>query len=524
LRDFVAWQKVHKLPRWGIPLKVVASVLTKLTLMLPLYSLVLIFLLLIFSLHSGVFRTFAAAAPVEPEGYATSQRALIPADSPSTERKIPTGMEDTPSSAELKASHFYGRSIKSVVLTGNDRSRSSYLLRVLTVEPGERLAQGMTERSFKNLQNTKNMKHIRFEFEPRGQEEVTVVIVLEELWTTIPFLVFSSGGGSVLILGGVVETNMFGYGAQAWLTYQYLDGTNSWSGEMQYPDFLQTTLRLVPYFSLELKNNEIRSFDSSKELQGGFSSDQKTFGIFVRRPVDTGVPFLSVVNPGVGVRYSRWSFSEKYLSLEAKDSNKRNEFLLPDMTRRIYYSGETELGRVDYNEYQADGALLLYRYTIGVPFRSTAHTFQEHFMAGKYFLSIGSEAQLASRFEWQRRQSNNIGDEEMMGGLFHVRGLPNDIFRGRNLWFYNVEMRLMMLRQQYVNWQGVTFTDGGDTSSTLLGIENVRKPRGSAVSAGFGIRAMFPDISQLTLRADYGWLFLPFRTSGLSLGVVQFIR
>ena len=431
---------------------------------------------------------------------------------------------DSHISAEVKASFHYQKRIKSVLLTGNDKTRSRYLLSRLKFVEGELLTEGMAERSFKNLKNTKILKTIRMEFEPRGKDDVNVIVVVEELWTTIPFLLFSSGGGSVLIVAGVVETNLFGNGALAYLTYQYLDGTNTWTGQVKHPDIFGTSLEFTPYFWLEDKNNEIRNFNSSKPLLAGYTSNQQTFGFFLKRPTEIPVPWLAQTTPGVGIRYSKWSFSDSKLSQEALVANSRNKYEPPSDTKRVYYSGETEIGRVDYNETLAEGATLQYRYSLGVPTTSLNPGFQEHFVAGRFFWSLPPDFLIASRFEWQRRVSREPGDEEMMGGLFHVRGLPNDVFRGLNLWFYNVELRYMVLRQRYVNWQGVVFSDGGDTGNTRVNLAAQRKPSGTASSVGAGLRVMFPDISELTLRADYGWLMSPFGTSGLSLGVVQFVR
>jgi outer membrane protein assembly factor BamA len=479
------------------------------------------FVLIAFNLLCGT----ANAVPLEPNVEDSSTFGILskPKRQAINEADL-RALGDSFVTVEEKAATYLGRKINNIVLTGNDRTQSRYLLSRLKFQQDEILTVGMAERSFKNLKNTKILKTIRMEFEPRGADNLTVVIVVEELWTTIPFLLFSSGGGSLLIVAGVVETNLFGNGALGYFTYQSLDGASSVNGQVKHPDIFGTSLELTPFFWIEEKNNEVRNFTLSRTLLAGYTSNQKTAGFFLRRPTEIPVPWLTQITPGVGIRYSNWKFSQSKISSDAKVASDKSKFINPTNTERVYYSGESELGRVDYNETLAEGAVLVYRYSLGVPTTNPSATFQEHFIAGRFFWSLPPDFLVASRFEWQKRISQNSSDEDMMGGLFHVRGLPNDIFRGLDLWFYNAEVRYMVLRQNYLNWQGVLFTDGGDTNHSKMNVQGLQKPSGAAASVGAGLRVMFPDISELTLRADYGWLLSPFRTSGLSLGVVQFVR
>ena len=148
----------------------------------------------------------------------------------------------------------------------------------------------------------------------------------------------------------------------------------------------------------------------------------------------------------------------------------------------------------------------------------------KQFITARVFRTLPLETLLAVRYEWQRRISRNAGDEEMLGGLFHVRGLPNDIFRGLTLWILNVEARRIVARQRYVHWQLALFSDSGDTGRTRTHRKVDYRPDGAAHSFGAGARILFPDISELAVRLDYGWLVSPFKAAGLSLGLVQFIR
>jgi hypothetical protein len=432
---------------------------------------------------------------------------------------------ETDTSPEILAAAFAGRRVAQVDVIGNARTRTSFILRRLDVAVGGVLSPSVVERSVQNLKNTKLFKSIKIDFTPRGADEVVVRLTLDELWTTIPVLLFSTGGGSVLILAGMVEANLFGYGAVSYLTYQYLDGTNTWTGQVKHPDFFDTGFELMPYFLLEEKNNEIRTYDSERALRGGYTSHQDTYGITVRRPFELGLDILPMFSPGLGARYSKWRFSERELSDEAREANAKERYALPSTTERIYGSAEAQFGRVDFDGNLARGATVLYRYTSGSPIARSSGPYSEQFINARLFHTFPGDTLLAARYEWQRRLSPSAGDEDMLGGLFHVRGLPNDVFRGLTLWILNVEARRVVRKQRYIHWQVVAFTDHGDTGRTRThpGVRNHR-PDGAAHSVGGGFRVLFPDISELAVRVDYGWLLSPFKASGLSLGLVQFVR
>jgi|GEM_PF-6512346 len=468
----------------------------------------------------------ASATPVVPDKTALPAIPTVPTAGAKNTEAIPIVETDADTDAdpEATATAYLGKSITSIDISGNAKTRTSFLRHLLTVETGRLLAQGDITRSVQNMKNTKLFKSIKVVFESAGEQGVVIRIAVEELWTTIPVLLFSTGGGSVLILAGIVEANLFGHGAASYLTYQYLDGTNTWMGQIKHPDFLDSGLEVTPYFWLEEKNNEIRTYDTKRDLLGGYTSHQDTFGLTVRRPLDLDIKYVPLLFPGIGLRYSKWSFSEQELSPEAKDVNTLSDRVPPDRTQRLYASAEIQFGRVDFDGYLANGTSVIYRYTQGEPLGGESKRFREHFITARHFRGFPPNGLLAVRYEWTERHSNNAGDEDMLGGLFHVRGLPNDVFRGLTLWQLNTEFRYIVARQRYADWQGVLFTDAGDTGRTRTQQKSAYRPSGAAHSVGGGVHLLFPDISELTVRIDYGWLLSPFRASGLSLGLVQFVR
>ena len=473
--------------------------------------------------------------PVLPTGKASTQKESRETDSIKVFRKGKAASNQSAEELEKTALPFLGMNVKEIVFLGNERIATRFLLQQLTFQQGSRLKENDIFESVQNLRNTKIIKTINIELIKLESGDVKILILIDELWTTIPFVLFSTGGGSVLVVTGIVDSNLFGFGSTGWVTYQYLDGLSSWIGKIRYPNLLQSDYEVTAEFWKEEKNNEIRSFTANKELLAGYTSYQETYSLLVKRPFDFNTHWLPKFNSGLGLRYSNWSFNDRKLSPEGIERNSKENFKPPPGTERLYYVFESDLGRVNFNGNFADGAALTYRYSYGEPLRKNTGRYSEHFVMGRFFRTLPREVLFASRLEAQFRISDKLADEDMMGGLFHVRGLPNDIFRGLSLWFYNAEMRRFVYKQQYAHLQAVVFQDAGNTYRTRShdlrsgqkyrprGILN-SKEGGFATSVGAGFRVLFPDISELALRVDYGWLLSPFKTSGLSLGVVQFVR
>jgi outer membrane protein assembly factor BamA len=432
---------------------------------------------------------------------------------------------------------FVGKKVSKITIVGLKRTQETYIRRLISFGEGDILERGRVDDALDNIRNTRIMKEVTAQGMILPDGNIEIIFQLEEVWTTIPVILFTAGGGSLLILAGFVESNILGYGGQGYLTYQALDGTQTFIGSIKQPDLFQTNYHLQSEFRWEEIKNEFRKFSAERSLFGGFTSQEKSLSASLAKAFEfynTELPnFARTVSVGIGLRYAKWEATETKLNLEVIQKNRENFYLLPKSTERVSSFLEIALGRVNYNKFAAKGIAVNYRFLTGLSARPNSSnsrlTLQEHLVKIRGFVPLPQSIQFASRFEYQNRISENVLDEEMMGGLFHVRGLPNDIFRGRKVWILNSELRKTALEFSMVHLQAVSFADFGNTSESLTlvnskGMRLETKPSGIARSMGVGTRIVFPEISELSIRTDYGWLVAPFRASGLSIGLVQFIR
>jgi outer membrane protein assembly factor BamA len=442
--------------------------------------------------------------------------------------------ENSPSVLFWDDLDLIGKKISKVTITGLKRAKETYIRRLISISEGDTLEKGKVDDSLDNIRNTRIMREATAQGIILEDGTVEIIFQMEELWTTIPVILFAAGGGSLLILAGFVESNIFGYGGQGYATYQARDGTQTWITSLKQPDLFQTNLLLNSDFRFEEIKNEIRDFKSERYVFGGYTALEKSLSSSLSKPFEFYNPelpnFARQITLGVGLKYAKWESSENLLSEEVIETNRRLNFTLPKSTERIIPYWDITLGKVNYNKNLAVGFSVNYKYSLGFSLnkKDSGINFQEHLLKLRIFLPLPHQVQLASRMEYQNRKSNNILDEDMLGGLFHVRGLPNDIFRGHKLWMLNLEFRKILAEFNLFEIQGVAFTDLGNTSAsktyTNTPYLEFRKPKNISQSIGFGSRILFPEVSELSIRTDYGWVISPFYASGISLGLVQFIR
>jgi hypothetical protein len=100
------------------------------------------------------------------------------------------------------------------------------------------------------------------------------------------------------------------------------------------------------------------------------------------------------------------------------------------------------------------------------------------------------------------RYANYLNGIDALGGDTRLRGYPTDLFRGKDLFVANLELRTRPFELLSCQIGGVLFLDAGDAFD---GFSDLFVKR----SAGFGLRAMLPQINRIVFRADWGFPLAP---------------
>ena len=129
------------------------------------------------------------------------------------------------------------------------------------------------------------------------------------------------------------------------------------------------------------------------------------------------------------------------------------------------------------------------------------------------------EIDLAAHYFLGAVESDAIENTYFLGGLDSVRGIPDSALVGNKAFYYNLEMRHILFRSQFLQIQDAVFLDEGYAASSFAGLRTTRR-----TTAGFGVRLNVPQIYRLLLRVDYGWGLQEDSGQGLSIGIGQFFH
>ncbi|WP_437730992.1 hypothetical protein [Sorangium sp. So ce1335] len=96
------------------------------------------------------------------------------------------------------------------------------------------------------------------------------------------------------------------------------------------------------------------------------------------------------------------------------------------------------------------------------------------------------------------RYRNYLNRRWQLGGDTRLRGYPTGAFIGEDVLSANLELRTRPLEIWSCQIAGAAFFDAGDAFD---GYDDLRLKQ----SAGFGIRALFPQLNRIVMRADWGF-------------------
>ena len=151
-------------------------------------------------------------------------------------------------------------------------TKEEVIRRELLVKEGDPADPFLLEESERNLRALPYIRQVKVGTVPVSPDEVDVIVVTQDTWTTQPRASFGFGGGTHRTSFGLVETNLLGYGKRVRLIYRTgLDRTTSlfeyddprvlgsrWSASGDYQDTsdgrVAEGVLEYPFFSLETQS------------------------------------------------------------------------------------------------------------------------------------------------------------------------------------------------------------------------------------------------------------------------------
>ncbi|MEZ4744089.1 MAG: BamA/TamA family outer membrane protein [Bdellovibrionota bacterium] len=404
--------------------------------------------------------------------------------------------------------------VKSIHINGLSRTDESVVLRELLYQEGEATTQKDIAESIQRLKNLQLFASVTHDISTtkstKYQSEIESSLTLEERWTTIPILKFSSGGGVSQMTIGAYDINLFGRYLEGGLQLEKLGNSRSAVVWYRNPRLFNNRL----HFSIDLWDiNRIRTHyqnqGSSLDIERGFLEHTRKAKIKFEKEWQPN--FKSSME----VELSDLEYSKQYLEKKVLSATEDTE--IPPNNKRSLFNLELKYGRLNYDSYKVQGNLLTLNLSeISDRIRNKSQG-QKSQLEFKNFTPMLADSILAFQGTIGKTTSTESVDLFYAGGLNKIRGYTDDRFRGSHFWLTNSEIRMPSYSSSNLVLQHILFYD-----TTYLGNNFNKFTAASGASIGTGFRVIAPKIYRLVARLDIAHPLIGKDHLPISFGVQQF--
>ena len=405
--------------------------------------------------------------------------------------------------------HVHGQQpvVASVDFQGNQKTKSSFLFKIIGLQSGKPLDSTIIDQDIYKLKRLPSVSHAYVQVEELvGTEQVKVIYGIEENFTLIPFAnVYTSNDDEFAFRVGLQEFNAFGQNITLGGFYQrdifdsfgahirapFIFG-KKWGLALNYQDL--TTQE--PVF-LENGSAEYRYNNESVELLALF---QPTF----KNRLEFGLNL----------------FTEDYQYLFGSTD--------PDVPQNLRVNKHLLKLIYDY-----DGLRYHYQYLEGfrsqlnVQYVNSSDNRLPEFWIGfndfSYFKRIGANGNWASRL--RLGISSNIDTPFApfaVDNNLNIRGVGNLIDRGTAAIVLNTEYRHTLIEKNWFALQSNVFIDGGTWRNPGGDFSDFGDDQNLRVYPGIGIRFIHKKIFNAIFRIDYGHGVTKEAARGIVFGIGQY--
>jgi outer membrane protein assembly factor BamA len=335
-------------------------------------------------------------------------------------------------------------------------------------------------------------------------------IHVQERWTTIPILKFSSGGGVGQATVGLFDPNIAGRYIEAGGQYTRLDETNSGVAWLKIPSINYSDWGVdFQFWKINRLRTKFDQVSNSPIVKTGFlQTRQKIYTAITKEITET-------LNVRVSYEHDQDSFSDDLVPIEAKNTISTEG--LPPTTRFHLIGAQLDYGDLIDSGSQQVGMKASLSLKAAL---SQQSNFQNFFLGEFNFLlhkPVTNRTRLAFRFESGLTNTDILQYWYYLGGLNKIRGFADNRFAGRYYWLINAELRHSFLEKESFTVQAVTFTDLTTTAERIQTFSSLQ-----AASVGAGVRLILPKLYRFILRLDYAKPIKRTDDNILSFGVQQF--
>ena len=407
-----------------------------------------------------------------------------------------------------------GMTVGEINYVGLRKTKRFVIDNVLEIHPGDPYTEADLKQTVQEIINLEVFSDVETEFTCPNAEQVNISISIYEKWTILPIIKATRSGDSFLFQIGGFNRNFLGRYLDVGFAYTYfnaLHGFKVWY-EDNFFGGVRQTIHIEPFVEVY---NQL------------FYVDQTVLHFeFVHQET------------GLNLYYEKFFKIDRVLLVKLLtyfEYVKQNEVFqsLPPPPEgvklwNVALSVGTRLGRIEFNNIFAFGTQLETWFTVFLPFLEHPTTmdgfwrfaFQTELLKIK---TVWGKHQLGMRLKFNIQNHTPFPHDQLStGGMFEVRGLLQNQFKGDMRILGTIEFRPFIYESKLVGIQGTVFVDTGVISEDHIfdhigvGIAEY------LLSTGVGVRIYLPAFYRAVLRIDFAALWSPVRQQDLVIGVQQF--
>ena len=398
--------------------------------------------------------------------------------------------------------------VADVKVQGNEKLKSSFVLKVAQLKPGAILDSSIIEKDIRFLKRLPSIAHAYYQVFPAEKSgEYNVFYTIKENFTIIPQAnVYTTNDDEFAYRLGLYEFNLFGQGITVGGFYQK-DIFDSYAINLRAPYLFSRQFGVAVNYQ-DLTTQEPVFFNNTTADYKYNNKSVEVLGLFQ-------------LNFNNRFEFGANYFTEDYNYLFGATSDAVPQQLKVD---KLLYKGIYEYNNLNYDYQYLEGFRSIFNFQY---VHSTDDTQLPDFLIGwndfMYFKRVKERGNWASRLRLGVATNDDTPFAPFsVDNNLNIRGVGNIIDRGTAAIVLNTEYRYTLYERDWFSLQGNAFIDAGSWRNPGGDFGDFGDEQNLRVYPGVGLRFIHKSIFNAIFRIDYGVGITPDATQGLVFGIGQY--
>lgn len=394
------------------------------------------------------------------------------------------------------------QTIQSIRYEGLEKTRSSFVDKIILTQEGQTLDSLRIARDVQNLIRLPSFANVRYQVLTDSLGDSHLLLQFEENKTIIPYLALWTSVRQVAFRAGISEFNLLGQNMSLSVFYQF-NGFHSWGIHYE-----------APFLFSKKWGIDVNSYQFTSEEPLFFKNKSANY-----RYSNLGIEANILYQPHFNHRFKLGlnPFLERYLYLSGAISENVPQFA---EKQKLLLKLTYEYNNLHYHYYLLKGIKIkAYYQQILIPdkfqiFWTDVHLYQRNKEKGNFASRL--------RFGLSTNSDSPFAPFSLDNNL-NIRGIGNIIDRGTGVVVINAEYRHTFYEKKWFALQGNFFIDAGSWRNLGGKLSDLSQFENTEIYSGIGLRLIHKFFYGMALRVDYGFdLKDPLHRQGLTFGIGQY--